>query len=287
MRTPFTNVVFAGGGCRCMWQAGFWSVVAAERIVEPRKVAAVSAGSAIAAMALAGRIEVGVDAFVERVAANRRNAYPRNAFSARPLFPHGEIYRSILAEIIDGETFAQINARADLHILISRPPAWSDRIGRVAVAASLPLGIAAYALERRLLGSLHPRWPSRLGFRKDIVRARDLDGPESLIDAVLASSCTPPVTPLYRRDGQPVLDGGLVDNIGVEAMPERSRAGALVLLSKRYPNLDQIATRSVTYVQPSADIPILKWDYTRPDLVRKTFELGMRDGAAFVAQPRG
>ena len=29
MKKPaFGSVVFAGGGCRCVWQAGFWSVAA-------------------------------------------------------------------------------------------------------------------------------------------------------------------------------------------------------------------------------------------------------------------
>ena len=37
-----------------------------------------------------------------------------------------------------------------------------------------------------------------------------------------------------------------------------------------------------TYVSPSRPIPIAKWDYTSGDGVRRTFELGREDGAAFV-----
>jgi hypothetical protein len=35
-------------------------------------------------------------------------------------------------------------------------------------------------------------------------------------------------------------------------------------------------------VCPSEPVPIDKWDYTSPELVRRTYELGLRDGEAFA-----
>ena len=43
---PFEAVVFAGGGCRCFWQAGFWEVAAPALGWQPRVAGAVSAGAA-------------------------------------------------------------------------------------------------------------------------------------------------------------------------------------------------------------------------------------------------
>ncbi len=45
---PYDAVVFAGGGCRCFWQAGFWTEAAPALELAPRQVAGVSAGSAFA-----------------------------------------------------------------------------------------------------------------------------------------------------------------------------------------------------------------------------------------------
>ena len=46
----FKYAVFAGGGCRCLWQAGFWHVVSPELNLKPDIFAGVSAGAAMASM---------------------------------------------------------------------------------------------------------------------------------------------------------------------------------------------------------------------------------------------
>ncbi len=46
----FDQVVFAGGGNRCWWQAGFWDVVQPELELKPRIIAGISAGAATACM---------------------------------------------------------------------------------------------------------------------------------------------------------------------------------------------------------------------------------------------
>ena len=53
----FEGVVFAAGGCRCFWQAGFWSVIQPALDLRPRVIGAVSAGAAIACAASLGRID--------------------------------------------------------------------------------------------------------------------------------------------------------------------------------------------------------------------------------------
>jgi len=45
---PFEQVVFAGGGNRCWWQAGWWDTVAPELGLRPRVIAGISAGAATA-----------------------------------------------------------------------------------------------------------------------------------------------------------------------------------------------------------------------------------------------
>ena len=71
--TPsYDNLIMQGGGIRCLWQAGFLSVVAPRWPRMPRKIFAVSAGAAIACAFAADRMDAGVDAFKEAVSKNKR-----------------------------------------------------------------------------------------------------------------------------------------------------------------------------------------------------------------------
>jgi len=106
-----------------------------------------------------------------------------------------------------------------------------------------------------------------------------LEEPEALADLVLASSCSPPMTPLLTWKGRFVLDGGVVDNVPVCALDD-APGETLVMLTRRYPALPDIPGR--TYVQPSMKIPVSAWDYTNADGLQFAYDLGRRDGEAFA-----
>jgi predicted acylesterase/phospholipase RssA len=112
------------------------------------------------------------------------------------------------------------------------------------------------------------------------VSVRECATPSVLVDLILGSSCTPPMTALQTWRGRHVLDGGVVDNVPVCALAPAA-GETLVLLSRRYPQLPRVTGR--TYVMPSADVPVDAWDYTSPARLQAAFDLGRRDGAAFAA----
>ena len=78
-----------------------------------------------------------------------------------------------------------------------------------------------------------------------------------------------------------MLDGGIVDNVPVEIVPEAR--STLVLLSRPYSEQEMPNAPGRTYVQPSRPTPIEKWDYSNPQLIQQTYDLGRRDGERFVA----
>jgi hypothetical protein len=55
-----------------------------------------------------------------------------------------------------------------------------------------------------------------------------------------------------------------------------------VLLTRLYKNLPQVKGR--TYVQPSRRIRVKQFDLRNPAGIRDAYELGLKDGAAFVNQ---
>ena len=96
----------------------------------------------------------------------------------------------------------------------------------------------------------------------------------------MASSCTPPFTPQIRRNGLPLLDGGLIDNVPTDGVPE-AEGETLILLTRQFRELPVIPGR--TYVQPSQPIPTSALDYTNHHALQATFDLGHRDGEKFCS----
>jgi predicted acylesterase/phospholipase RssA len=268
-------VVFAGGGTRCFWQLGFWSVCGPALGLAPRVVAAVSAGSAIACAALLGRCEETLALFRRAVAANPKNAYPENLLAGRPrVFPHAAIYRRAILELVDAEGLARLQERVDLRVVVGRPPAG------LGAGPGLLLGLGCYLLSRRLGDPVHPELARRIGFRAESVNVRSCRSVDELADLILASSATPPFTEVVPYRGRPAIDGSVVDNAPLFALEGHARR-TLVLLTRSYRSLPP-ARGELLYLGPSRPIPIRKWDYTSPELLDRTYELGQRDGEAFL-----
>jgi predicted acylesterase/phospholipase RssA len=270
---PYDSVVFAGGGNRCVWQAGFYRTVAGALSLAPARAAAASAGAAIAAVLFGGCFDDALAHFKQATSVNRRNVHWSNLLDGAPVFPHAEMYRRVLLEVIDDRALATLRAGPELRVPITRAPRWLGARSGFAVAA------LADACEHAVGPRVHPRFARWLGFRADYVTVHECRTPAALADLVLASSCTPPFTPLLRHGGEPALDGGIADNVPVDAFGDAA-GRTLVLLTRRYPRLPVHPAR--TYVQPSMPVPVSSWDYTNPAGLQAGYDLGRRDGEAFV-----
>jgi predicted acylesterase/phospholipase RssA len=271
----FAAAVFAGGGNRCFWQAGFWSEAAPALGLgrSLRRVAATSAGAAIACVLLAGRLHEGLAHFRSAVAANPRNVYPGNVFHGRRMFPHAAIYRRALLALIDRDALARLHAGPELLVPVTRAPGWLGARTAFAVAG------LADVLEHLAQPSVHPRLARRLGFAAEYVPVRSCPSPEALADLVLASSCTPPFTPALTYGGRPALDGGITDNVPAAAV-DSDDGPTLVLLTRPFARLPRDPAR--VYVQPSVPVPVSAWDYTDPAGIQAAFDLGRRDADRFA-----
>jgi predicted acylesterase/phospholipase RssA len=282
--SPFDAVVFAGGGCRCFWQAGFWEEAAPALGLRPRIVASVSAGAAFACSALSGTSHRVLEGFKRRAAANRRNFYPRSVLRGEPAFPHERIYRGLILENIDEAVLSKLQSGPELQMLLARPIRPLSRSTRLSSAAMLSVAITTHVLNRRER-LVHARWGERFGFQPEMVSVRSCANASELAELILHTSCAPPLLPLYRRDDRSVLDGGLIDNAPADFVaPARS---TLVLLSFPYESWKIPKIPGRMYVQPSEEVPVAEWDYTSPERVQATFDLGRRDGEAFARAHAG
>ncbi len=274
------SLVFAGGGNRCLWQAGFWYALEKESIDPPEVVVGVSAGAAVACGILAGKNRDALEFIQNLTVGISRNFDFSNLRSGRRVFPHYEVYRRGLRNLLTEETFRALQQGPEFRVLLALPPRWSGPL------FGTLLGFGCYTIEKHLTEPLHPRLPGLAGFRPLTVSLSECARPDDLVRLILASSCTPPVLPAMRWRGALVLDGGLVDNVPVKAL----RPGddpALILLTRRYPAAKLRGHGGRTYIQPSRSITVSKWDYTDPQGLEDAFNLGMEDGKRFLAEGPG
>ncbi|KAA2236238.1 patatin-like phospholipase family protein [Salinarimonas soli] len=273
----FDAVAFAGGGNRCYWQAGFWDAAAAHLGLAPRRVVGVSAGAWAACCNVLGEGHRAAELVAEGCGAGVRNMDWAAWRRREPLFPVAGMYRLLMETVVDEAAFERLRAGPEILIALARKPR------RLPLALAIPLGIAAYQIEKKLHGPVHPRGGRALGFQSHVVRVQDMREPAELVDALMASASVPPFMPVGRVGGLAALDGGLVDNVPVEPLRDIEAAGGrtLVLLTRRYKAVPLVRHR--TYVQPSRPIPVGQFDVTNPEGVRAAYRLGREDGAAFVS----
>ncbi|MEP5569613.1 MAG: patatin-like phospholipase family protein [Halioglobus sp.] len=277
--SDYRNVIFAGGGSRCLWQVGFWDGANRGGLKLSQTVDYAASTSAGCAMALAVMLDRGPQAlelFKRLTAENPANIHWANLKpgSGKPLLPHMDMYRQALAEFLRPEDLEAL-ANKRVEFLMARFP----RLLPSSLGALVAFSI--YGLEKYLTGALHPSWTRKLGFSQLVASNKDAMDVSELVDSVLASSCVPPVLPSEPFKGQRVLDGGIIDNVPAHLADGREGL-TLVLLSKRYKSALPVSEVR-TYVQPSEAITIDKFDYANPEGLQQTYELGFKDGMVFAA----
>jgi predicted acylesterase/phospholipase RssA len=276
----FDQVVFAGGGNRCWWQAGFWDVVQPELNLRPRVITGISAGAATACMLYTNHAHWVMDYYAHALRDNKKNAYWGNVLRGQSVFPHYRIYRQALLDIFSDQ-FPSLQSAPEIRIGVSHLPRW---LGARSVVVA---GLIAYNIEKYVRKTLHPTLGQALGFHPEFVTAQECATVEDLADLILQSSSTPPFTPVLRRNGRPVLDGGMVDNVPVGAL-DPSAGMVLVMVTRLYPRPQMFVVphgdQQRVYVQPSRKVPISSWDYTSPSQMQHAYDLGRADGEQFLVR---
>ena len=125
-----------------------------------------------------------------------------------------------------------------------------------------------------------------MGIGTEVVSSHQAMDVEQLIDWTMMSSTIPPITPIQRKAGRRYLDGGLIDNVPVRALPAEARAEGskiLCLIGHQIPvPAGPVKLREgaeVLYVSALDPLPVRVWDYTSADRVYAAIELGRKNAA--------
>lgn len=275
----YDALVVQGGGVRCLWQAGFLAALTRDSEFRPAGISAVSAGAAIACAFAANRLDAGVEAFREVVSRNRRNVYPSHLFSRKRVFPHAAMYRAVLADVLTEAGMGALQRGPDVNVLLCRPPATFSPLRVTALLLGIGLGrqFPATRISSTLVRS------ARLS--PEFVSVRSCRDAREVAELVLASSSTPPFTPLMAFQGRYSLDGGILESVPMSGL-RRPTSRALVLLTShdglsRHRDLLP-PSPEIVYAAPSRHIEGAPWDYANLLLVDEFYALGQQDGARFA-----
>lgn len=268
------GLCLAGGGQRAFLQIGFL-----ERWWEPMfprlgAVSACSAGACFGIIWASGRQPETHGYWLARRSGITRNFDWAKLLRGERPTPQMPIYPDTMRFALADGGFERIKALPFPFLILT---AILPRF--LPAPLSVFLGMAGYSLERQLShGTLHPRAGQRIGFRPFAMDARGCRDPEELVALVLASSATPPFTPLGAVRGHRLLDGGIIDN--APAALADAVAGVertVVLLTRPYPEGAVGRRGHRLYLAPSEPPPISRWDYTSESRVEATLALGRRD----------
>ena len=273
----FRYLVLQAGGTKCAWQAGFLTALEEESSFRPEAISAVSASSAVACAMVCRRLEFAVDCFKAAIAQNRNNIYLSHVVKRKRVFPHATIYRKALLRAFDESALQRLHAGPNIRILVARPsPKLPSYVG-------LPIGLSLCAFRVFVKHRWYAGLEEQLGLCKEFISVTQCATPSQLADLVLASSCTPPFTPLYSFHDRPVLDGGLIESIPLSGLPQKP-GRTLVLLTAN--GIAIKPSPHIVYAEPSEKLDISSWDYTDPKRIESIYELGKKDGCAFLLSTR-
>ena len=267
-------LTFAGGGNRAFYQLGLLNAWHETLLPRTSVVAACSAGACVITTFLSGRRAEARDYWMGRTRGITKNFDWAKLLSGERPAPQGAIYRDTLLVTFAGGGLERIKAQPfPIYVLASSLPRLLPG------ALSVALGIGLYSLERAIKRGPHPRLPRVLGFAPVAVDARSCDTPDELADLILASSATPPFTPVGEFRGRRLLDGGMIDNAPAFLAEEELPAARhhVVFMSRPYhPSVMGVQGRRL-YLAPTQPTPIGRWDYTQPHLLDDTVAMGERE----------
>lgn len=272
--TQDLGLCLAGGGNRAFWQLGLLEVLGERLMPRVAAISACSAGAVAAVLLASGSVETARLEFARLRRGISRNFDVRKLMRGERPLPHQRVYRATLEGSIGEAGLARIRAQPyPIRILAAELPS------RLSAPLGLAAGLAAYQIEKLARPhALHPTVAPKLGFRAHLHDARDCETLDELIELVIASSSTPPITKLGAYGGARLLDGSLVDNAPAFALDDVAGVErSLVLLTRPYPAKATGRRGSRLYVAPTETVPADRWDYREVAPIDETIELGRRD----------
>lgn len=270
LQGQFDQLVFSGGGTRCAWHGGFLQAVRDPLALAPKRVVGVS-GGALTAAGFIGQHGKEMLTIMGEAMDQVDDNLDLEGDEPGGWTPHQTVYARVVKRVITETTRQRIAEGPEFQVLLSHPPSrgapkWS----------TIPL-LLAYQADLLFRSTPFMKWPEKMGLTTRIVDARQAAAEGTLVSLIQNAAVIPPIFNIQEWEGKKVTDGGLACK---SPLPTPDEGKTLVLLTRRFRHLPNDSRH--LYVQVSQETPADKLDFSDRDKIKKTWEMGYRDGNRFL-----
>lgn len=271
----------AGGGCKAFYGLGVGSEMKSWGI-RFKELSGVSAGSAMALCLVSNTEETAVEFFEEITRRNDSNFKIRNLFFGEKVFPHESMYRRTIRYAMDWERIKNSSAKIFIQTVRAIPKKDETIATKFEIAKLIAETAQAFTRDERDRNAGIPCNRTQEVLKKwnmtDVIfTEKDFESPDILEQIIMNSSSIPPVVSLQNAKNEYYLDGGLTNNLVLELFSKNLPKIGIHYEDTTLIGKDPDLLRDCYLIKPSEELPITSFDYTNPQGVRDTFELGKKD----------
>ncbi|EIE02595.1 patatin-like phospholipase family protein [Leptospira licerasiae] len=270
----------AGGGCKAFYGLGFGHELKTWGL-KLRQVSGVSAGAAMVLSLLCETEEESVSFFERIVRKNPRNFYFTRLFSGEKAFPHEDMYRRTIRFGMDFDKIIRSGAKVFIHTIKAFPKDDSNKNTFRLARLIAETGKAFLEDERDRNKGLYTERTFRVlrnwNMKEVLFTEADFRDPSVIEQIILNSSSIPPIVSFQNHGKEYYLDGGLTNNLLLEAFPPNAKIIGIHYESTTIVGKDPYLLDRCFLVTPSKSLPITSFDYTNAKGVREAYEMGKSD----------
>ncbi|TGL61013.1 patatin-like phospholipase family protein [Leptospira sarikeiensis] len=270
----------AGGGCKAFYGLGFGHELKSWGL-KLKQVSGVSAGAAMVLSLICGTEEESVSFFERIVRKNPRNFYFTNLFRGGKAFPHEDMYRRTIRFGMDFEKIIRSGVKVFIHTIKAFPKDDANKNTFRLARLIAETGKAFLEDERDRGKGLHTERTFRVlrnwNMKEVLFTEADFRDPAVIEQIIMNSSSIPPIVSFQNHGREYYLDGGLTNNLMLEAFPPHAKIIGIHYEPTTIVGKDPRLLDRCFLVTPSRQLPITSFDYTNAKGVRETYELGKSD----------
>jgi predicted patatin/cPLA2 family phospholipase len=277
------SLAIAGGGCKAFYALGVgyklrkWGI-------KFKAMSGVSAGAAMLLGIISENEQEGLEYIASLTQRNQKNFDLKRLLRGERPFPHENIYRRSIRYTIDMDKIKNTDVKISIHAVAAFPKEDTifDLFKKTKV---IPQTAHAFLLDeadkaKGKKGTRVPKMIDKWNLKERIYTNPDLENPDVIEQIVLNSSSIPPVLSFQNKENCYYLDGGLINNLVLEAFPIKDKKIGIYYEDVTIHGKSPEVLNNTLLLRPSRELKITTFDYTNPMGLYDTFELGKMDAEA-------
>jgi len=279
------GLALSGGGSKAFYSLGL-ATFFREQGIRFNIYAGTSAGAAMAIADATGTNRDTVQYFMDLARANKKNFYVSNLLRGKTPFPHLELYKLGIRNLLDFEKLRKLqNVKFRIPAAIIGKTKYGNpktQFYRTSLVFYLSLQYLKDLknIKKNNFKNLLQTKASALNIRETVFSEKDFTSLEMVEKIILVSSSVPLVLKPQVFGQNYMLDGALISNMPIYLL-EDADVKVGVYYSSSMKKVYHEKYKDALLFAPSRELPIDTFEYADPVAIKETFDLGYEDGALY------